>query len=66
MIIFSENQLNHFRESTKIRKSEFVVSGISFNHLFIFNYILRNKKEKRYFIQLKANILNLQMLAFFL
>ena len=46
MIIFCENQLDHFRESNKTRKGEFVISGINFNYLFIFNNILRNKKEK--------------------
>ena len=56
---FQESQHNHSCKVIKLSFKEVIVSGFIINHPFLLNKILRSEKVKRYFIQLKTNILNL-------
>lgn len=58
-MIFHECQFNYLHGERKLQQKEVVNIGVNVYHPFIFNNTLRNNKIERYFIQLKANILNL-------
>jgi len=62
---FQECLFNHLPGNTKFRQTEVVISWGNINHLFNFNNILRSEKAKRYFIELKANILIYKCWLFF-